>query len=102
MPGAARVASSIVRSVERRHLEEQAVTEAIHEQVTRWKSTGQWTKLKTLELLFLKGVGNKEVAELTGQTEQQVANCKSDFQIRLRAVIKRMQLDGETFPELAE
>ena len=102
MPGAARVASSIVRSVERRHLEEQAVTEAIHEQVTRWKSTGQWTKLKTLELLFLKGVGNKEVAELTGQTEQQVANGKSDFQIRLRAVIKRMQLDGETFPELAE
>ncbi len=100
--GPGRVASSIVRSVERRQLEESAVRDAIAEQVQRWKSTGQWLKLQTIELLFVRGLGNKEVAEMTGQSEQQVANSKSDFQIRLRSIIRRMQLDEHTFPELAD
>ncbi len=100
--GADRVASSIIRSVERRRLEEDAVREAISEQVGRWKATNQWTKLRTIELLFVRGLGNKEVAELTNQSEQQVANSKSDFQIRLRSIIRRMELDEHTFPELAE
>ena len=100
--GTDRVASSIIRSVERRRLEEDAVREGITEQVSRWKSTNQWIKLRTIELLFVRGLGNKEVAELTNQSEQQVANSKSDFQIRLRSIIRRMELDEYTFPELAE
>lgn len=100
--GTARVASSIVRSVERRKLEETAVCEAVAEQVTRWKATGQWTKLRTIELLFVSGLPNKQVAEMTGQTEQQIANSKSDFQLRLRAIIRRLELDEHTFPELVE
>ncbi len=100
--GTARVASSIVRSVERRRLEEDAVRTAIAEQVDRWKATAQWTKLRTIEMLFVRGLGNKEVAERTDQSEQQVANAKSDFQIRLRSIIRRMELDEHTFPEIAE
>lgn len=100
--GSARVASSIARSVERKRIEEQAVREAIAEQIERWKRTGAWAKLRAIELLFVRGVGNKEVAEKTGQTEQQVANYKSDFLIRLRSIIRRMDLDESVFPELAE
>jgi RNA polymerase sigma-70 factor (ECF subfamily) len=100
--GTDRVASSIARSVERKQIEEAAVRDAIAEQVERWKSGDGWTKLKCIELLFVRGVPNKEVAQQLGLTEQQVANYKSDFQIRLRSIIKRMDLDEGVFPELAE
>ena len=100
--GTARVASSIARSVERKRLEERAIQEAIAEQVERWKQTGTWSKLRALELLFVRGMPNKLVGEKTGQSEQQIANYKSDFIIRLRSIIRRMDLDESVFPELAE
>lgn len=100
LQGAARGASSIARSGERRNLEEQAVREGIAEQIQRWKEKGDWAKLRCLELLFVRGASNKEVAEELRLSDQQVANYKSDFQIRLRSIIRRMQLDEEVFPEL--
>ena len=100
--GSDRVASSIARSVERKAIEEAAVQDAIAEQVSRWKSGDGWTKLKVIELLFVRGLPNKEVAQELDVTEQQVANYKSDFQIRLRSIVKRMNLDESVFPELAE
>ncbi len=100
--GGDRVASSIARSVERKAIEENAVRDAIAEQIQRWKSDEGWVKLKAIELLFVCGKPNKEVASLLKLTEQQIANYKSDFQIRLRSIIKRMNLDEGVFPELAE
>ena len=100
--GTARVASSIARSVERKRIEEEAVVAAIAEQIDRWKRSGAWAKLRVIELLFVRGVSNKSVAEKTGQTEQQVANYKSDFLIRLRSIVRRMELDEGVFPELVE
>jgi RNA polymerase sigma-70 factor (ECF subfamily) len=100
LPGPGRAASSIARSGERQHLEEKAVSEAIAEQVERWKKNGDWLKLQCLELLFVRGESNKEVAAELGLSEQQVANYKSDFQIRLKSIIRRMQLDEDVFPEL--
>lgn len=100
--GGDRVASSIARSVERKEIEEAAVRDAIAEQIQRWKSSDGWTKLRAIELLFVRGLPNKRVAQQTGISEQQVANYKSDFQIRLRSIIGRMELDGSVFPELAE
>ena len=100
--GGDRVASSIARSVERKQIEESAVREAIAEQITRWKSGDGWTKLKAIEMLFVRGLPNKEVAAELNLSEQQIANFKSDFQIRLRSIITRMSLDECVFPELAE
>lgn len=100
--GGDRVASSIARSVERKEIEEAAVRNAISEQIDRWKSSDGWTKLRVIELLFVRGLPNKEVAEKIGLSEQQVANYKSDFQIRLRSIVRRMELDEGVFPELAE
>lgn len=100
-PAASRPAASTVhRSIERRGLESAAIQRAIAEQIDRWQSEGNWAKLRAIELLFVAGRGNKEVAEVTGLTEQQVANYKSDFVIRLRSVISRMDLDPAVFPEL--
>ncbi|QDT59194.1 ECF RNA polymerase sigma-E factor [Stieleria bergensis] len=100
LPGSQRVASSIARSGERKRLEAMAVQEAIAEQIQRWKSGDNWIKLQAIELSFVLGWGNKRIAETLDVSEQQVANYKSDFLIRLKAMVKRADLDTAVFPEL--
>lgn len=95
-------ASSIARSGERRNLEENAIVDAVRDQIQKWQQRGDWTKLQCIELLFVVGMGNKEVAELLGITEQQVANFKFDFIARTKALVGRQDLDTEVFPELAD
>ena len=97
-----RAASSIVRSGERRNLEEKALVTALHQQVTRWKERGDWTKLNCIELLFVRGWPNKQVAAELDITEQQVANFKFDFIARLRSMVRKQGLSEEVFPELYE
>lgn len=100
LAGYDRGASSIARSGERRRLEEGAITEALQEQVARWCERGEWSKLQCVELLFVRGWANKDVAQELGISEQQVANCKFDFLARLRAIIRRQGLSEDVFPEL--
>lgn len=95
-----RVASSIARSVERRDLEERSLVQAIQTQVEHWRQHGEWTKLKCVELLFLCGWANKDVASELGLSEQQVANVKFDFLARLRKIIRKQGLSDDVFPEL--
>ena len=100
--GPARPASSIARSAERRGLEERAISTALRDQVQRWQERGDWSKLKCIELLFVVGLSNKEVAEELQMTEQQVANFKFDFLNRTKSLVARQNLDAEVFPELSE
>jgi RNA polymerase sigma-70 factor (ECF subfamily) len=102
MPGSARPASSIARSGERRELEEEALAGGLAEQIDHWRAKGDWEKIKCMELLFVCGMANKEVAELLGITEQQVANFKFDFLARLRTLVKKQRLNEDVFPELYE
>jgi RNA polymerase sigma-70 factor (ECF subfamily) len=98
--GLARGASSIIRSVERRRLEEEALIEALEQQVQRWHQKNDWLKLKCIELLIVRGMHNNRVADKLGITEQQVANFKFDFLSRLRLLVKRQGLSKDVFPEL--
>jgi RNA polymerase sigma-70 factor, ECF subfamily len=100
--GRARPASSIVRSGERRGLEEKAILEALVEQVARWRERGDWIKLQVIELIIVRGWANKDVAAHLNITEQQVANFKFDFLARLRSMVKKQELSEEVFPELYE
>lgn len=100
MPGSGRPASSIARSGERRLLEEDALARGIAEQIEHWRSKGDWEKIKCMELLFVRGTANKEVAASLGISEQQVANFKFDFLDRLRKLIKNQRLNEDVFPEL--
>ena len=102
LEGEDRPASSIARSVERKGLEEEALAEALSEQVEKWQTKSDWTKLKCIEMLIVRGKPNKLTAELLGITEQQVANYKFDFLARLRTLVKRQDLAQEVFPELYE
>ncbi len=101
-PGTARAASSIVRSHERRGLEEEALAQAIVQQIEHWRKRGDWQKLRTAELLFVCGWANKEAAEALGLSEQAVANYKFEFLSRLRTSLKKQQLCEDVFPELHE
>src|SRR5690606_8088026 len=102
LTGRARAASSIVRSGERRGMEEKALVQALREQVARWRERGDWLKLQVIELLIVRGWANKEVAALLEISEQQVANFKFDFLARLRSIVKKQELSEEVFPELYE
>ena len=102
LPSQDRPASSIARSVERKKLEEEAITEAIAAQVEKWLKKSDWTKLKCIEMLVVRGTPNIAAAKELGITEQQVANFKFDFISRLRSQIKRQGLSAEVFPELYE
>lgn len=95
-----RGASTIARSGERKRLEEQAIVQALQDQIDRWRVRGDWNKLKCIELIFVVGQSNKQTAELVGLSEQQVANFKSDFLARTKSLVGRQQLDAEVFPEL--
>lgn len=100
--GSQRPASSIARSRERRTLEEQALAEALREMIAHWRSRGDWPKIQCAELLFVRGLANKEVAAILKLTEQQVANYKFDFLARLRSTLRRQELSPDVFPELYE
>ena len=102
LAGSARPASSIARSGERRGLEEEAVAQGMREQVDKWRQKGDWQKIKCMELLFWRGMANKDVASELQITEQQVANFKFDFLARLRTLVRKQRLNEDVFPELYE
>jgi RNA polymerase sigma-70 factor (ECF subfamily) len=100
LAGPARPASSIARSGERRGMEEEALAAGIREQIEHWQKKGDWQKIECMELLFVSGEANKDVAERLGISEQQVANFKFDFLARLRTLVKKQRLSEDVFPEL--
>lgn len=100
IPGRMRGASTLVRSAERKELEDQAIHQVLEEQISRWKARGDWAKLTCIELLFVRGKPNKEVAEYLGISEQQVANFKFDFLAQLRKSIQKQGLSDDVFPDL--
>lgn len=101
LPGSARKASTIARSGERRDLEAKALEDALVEQLTVWRERDDWKKVQAMELLFVRGQGNKRVGELVGLTEQQVANFKFDFLANLKKRLRKQGLSEEVFPELS-
>ena len=101
-PANMRPVSSLVRSTERRQLEEKALVEALQQQIERWKERGDWVKLQCIELLFVRGWTNKDVAQLLDLSEQQVANFKCDFLLRTRSLIRQQGLPADVFPEVSQ
>ncbi len=92
--------SSLVRSRERRGLEETALAGALRELIAHWRRRGQWDRLKCIELLWVRGWSNKEVAARLGLSEQTVANYKFETVARLQTAVRGQGLPEEVFPEL--
>ena len=96
----ARAASSLARSSERREREEEALGRALNAIVSEWRARGDYASVMVLELLFVKGTGNKEVSTMIGVTEQQVANVKFQAKKRLHEFLRAAKLSADVFPEL--
>jgi RNA polymerase sigma-70 factor (ECF subfamily) len=95
-----RPASSLARSAERREKEEDALGEALKAIVREWKARGLYKQLMALELLLVKGLGNKDVAARLNLPEQQVANLKFQAKRRLQEHLLAADLSPDVFPEL--
>ena len=74
---------------------------ALAEQLGRIAERGEWSKLQCLELLFVRGWANKDVAGELKLSEQTVANFKFDFVERLRTLVRQQGLSPDVFPQLA-
>lgn len=99
--GPTRPASSILRSGERRHLEEAALVAALSEHLNYLRQRGDWEKVLCAELLFVRGWANKEVATKLDLSEQKVANHKFEFLAKLRTAIRKHGVSDEGIHELS-
>jgi RNA polymerase sigma-70 factor (ECF subfamily) len=95
-----KAASSIARSAERRGLESEAIARGLQAMIRQWQERGEFTRLKVLELLLVKGWANRDVAAFLGVPEQQVANYRFAAVKKLGEQVRAAGLSGDVFPEL--
>lgn len=97
-----RAASSLARSRERVELESNVIARGLRQMIDSWRDKGEYVRIQVLELIFVKGWANKEVAKFLSITEQQVANYRFAAMKKLSEHVKDAGLPGEVFPELQE
>lgn len=83
--GRDRKASSMARSRENRVGEQKVLSECLRELIQSWFSRGEFERLQCVELLFVLGWSNRDVAAKLGLSEQAVANHKSHVVAKLKA-----------------
>src|SRR5262245_54301165 len=69
-------ASSRVRSQERVELDRAALSRCLGQILRGWQEKGDFLRLKVMELLWVKGWANRDVAAFLKISEQQVANYR--------------------------
>jgi RNA polymerase sigma-70 factor (ECF subfamily) len=95
-----RPASTQARSQERRGLEAEAIARGLRDMIRTYRDRGDYDRIKVLELLFVKGLPNKEAAVRVGVNEQQVANYRFAAVKRLVEQMENAGLPVDVFPEL--
>jgi RNA polymerase sigma-70 factor (ECF subfamily) len=93
-------ASSLARSQERRDLESDAIARCLGQMIQQWQDRGDLVRVKVLELLWVKGWANRDVAAFLEISEQQVANYRFAAVKKLTEHIRGDGLSAEVFPEL--
>lgn len=101
LPGGDRRASSIARSGEQHQAQQRVLAEALAGVIRQWISRGQWERLACMELLWVRGWPNKEVAARLNIQEQAVANYKHHTITQLQQLVRRAGLRDETILELS-
>jgi RNA polymerase sigma-70 factor (ECF subfamily) len=95
-------ASSLARSQERRDLESAAISRHLGQILRHWQEKGDYQRLKVLELLWVKGWANRDVAAHLRISEQQVANYRFAAVKKLSEHIRAAGLSADVFPELQD
>ena len=97
-----RHASSIARSRERRDHETEALTRGLRDLIETYLTKRDYSRVRVLELLFVKGWPNKKVAEHLKAAEQTVANYRFAAVRKLEEHVRGANMDLNLFPEIAE
>lgn len=92
--GGGRAASSMMRSHEKSFAESTVVEACMASLIQDFKSTGAWERLQCVELIFVLGWANKDVARRMNITEQAVANHKFFVVAKLKDAAKRARLQN--------
>ncbi|HJT77284.1 MAG TPA: sigma-70 family RNA polymerase sigma factor [Gemmataceae bacterium] len=95
-------ASSMARSQERRELESAALVRCLGPMIRHWQERGEHVRVKVLELLWVKGWANRDVAAFLGVSEQQVANYRFAAVKKLGEHVRNAGLSADVFPELRD
>ena len=98
--GKQRGASSIARGKEKEEMEVEAVARALRDVIRTFQQKGDYKRIQVLELLFVKGWPNWQVAEFLQVSEQQVANYRFAAVKKLTETIQGAGLPADVFPEL--
>ena len=93
-------ASSRARHDERQALESAAIVRCLGQILREWQDRGEYVRLKVLELLWVKGWANRDVAAFLEVSEQQVANYRFAAVKKLTEQIRAAGLSADVFPEL--
>jgi len=92
--------SSLARSRERMDLEETALADALKAVIADWRESGDYMRIKVLELLFVAGWSNKDVAATLDIKDQQVANIRFAAVRKISEMIQAAGLPVDVFPGL--
>ncbi|MCA9049742.1 MAG: RNA polymerase sigma factor [Planctomycetaceae bacterium] len=90
--GRDRRASSMMRSRESSAGEAAVVSECLRDLIAGFKAEGAWERLQCVELIFVLGWANKDVAKRLNTTEQAVANHKFFVVSKLKDAARRARL----------
>ena len=91
-PGSARAASSLVRSQEGKVAEEQVLGDCLQSLIQKWFQRKEFERLYCMELLFVLGWSNTDVAKRLELSEQAVANHKHFVISKLKEAATRSRL----------
>jgi RNA polymerase sigma-70 factor, ECF subfamily len=90
--GRGRPASSLMRSREQSGAESGVVEQCLGDLITDFKNGGSWERLQCVELIFVLGWANKNVARRMNITEQAVANHKFYVVSKLKEAAKQSRV----------
>jgi RNA polymerase sigma-70 factor (ECF subfamily) len=93
-------ASSCARKEERLELETAALSRCMGQLLRGLQEREDYVRLKVLELLWVTGWTNRDVAACLGISEQQVANYRFAAVKKLTEQIRDAGLSADVFPEL--
>ncbi len=100
LTGPGRAASSMMRSSEKARAESTLVESCLRDMIQDFKNSGAWERLQCVELIFVLGWANKDVATRLCLTEQAVANHKFFVVSKLKDAAKSAKLQSSVLTSL--
>ena len=101
LTGPGRAASSMMRSSEKSSAESAVIEKCLRDLIHDFKAQGAWERLQCVELIFVLGWANKDVAARLNTTEQAVANHKFFVVTKLKDAARAAKIQNRLLADSA-